>query len=159
VPIATTEEQRAWCASLREWAKSVGPIGLVRQLEPGDPAVPRAAAGRSPASAPGTGCQPAPPNQDYWLGLADLGVFSIALPTAVAGAGGTVADLAAALEQLTYSLIPGPVVPTMHGSLLLAACWICGPRWRRWTGSTRPARLRCGNWSGSRTGRRWPRRR
>jgi alkylation response protein AidB-like acyl-CoA dehydrogenase len=43
VPIATTEEQRAWCASLREWAKSAGPIGLARQLEPGDPAVPRAA--------------------------------------------------------------------------------------------------------------------
>jgi hypothetical protein len=69
VPIATTEEQRAWCASLREWAKSVGPIGLVRQLEPGDPGGPRPAAGRSPASAPGTGSQPAPPSQDYWLGL------------------------------------------------------------------------------------------
>jgi hypothetical protein len=71
VPIATTEEQLALCASLREWAKSTGPIGLVRQLESSDPAVPCPAAGPSPASAPGTSAPPTPPGQDYCLSLAD----------------------------------------------------------------------------------------
>ena len=78
-----------------------------------------AAADSQPAAA---GAQPAPGRQDYWDSLADLGVFSMAQPTALGWGGGTVADLAAAVEQLTYSLVPGPVMPTLHGSLLLAAC-------------------------------------
>ncbi len=36
------------------------------------------------------------------------------------GADGTVADLAAALEQLTADLVPGPVMPTLLAGLLLA---------------------------------------
>ena len=34
--------------------------------------------------------------------------------------GGTVADLAAALEQLTLSLVPGPVLPTLLAGLVTA---------------------------------------
>ena len=52
-------------------------------------------------------------------GRLELGVFAIALPAAAGGAGGTVAELAAALEQLTESLVPGPVLPT----LLAGRCW------------------------------------
>jgi alkylation response protein AidB-like acyl-CoA dehydrogenase len=47
-------------------------------------------------------------------------VFGIALPAAVGGDGGTVADLAAALEQLTLSLVPGPVLPTLLAGLVAA---------------------------------------
>ena len=36
------------------------------------------------------------------------------------GADGTVADLAAALEQVTAALVPGPVMPTLLAGLLLA---------------------------------------
>ena len=36
------------------------------------------------------------------------------------GADGTVTDLAAALEQVTAALIPGPVMPTLLAGLLLA---------------------------------------
>ena len=54
-----------------------------------------------------------------WAALAGLGIFSIALPEAAGGAGGTVADLAAALEQLTVALVPGPVLPTLLAGLLL----------------------------------------
>jgi 3-oxochol-4-en-24-oyl-CoA dehydrogenase len=46
--------------------------------------------------------------------LAALGVFAIPLD------GGTVTDLAAALEQLAGALAPGPVLPTALASLLLA---------------------------------------
>ena len=38
MPIAITEEQRALQAAVRDWAKSVDPIALVRQLEPGSAA-------------------------------------------------------------------------------------------------------------------------
>jgi len=48
--------------------------------------------------------------------LAALGVFAIPLD------GGTVTDLAAALEQLACALVPGPVLPTALASLLLARC-------------------------------------
>ena len=46
--------------------------------------------------------------------LAALGVFAIPLD------GGTVTDLAAALEQLAWALTPGPVLPTALAGLLLA---------------------------------------
>ena len=107
MPIAITEEQRALQAAVRDWAKSVDPIAAVRRLEP--------AAGTGAAST--EAAEPA----GSWAGLAELGVFSIALPAAVGGADGTVADLAAALEQVTAALIPGPVMPTLLAGLLLAA--------------------------------------
>jgi alkylation response protein AidB-like acyl-CoA dehydrogenase len=47
-------------------------------------------------------------------GLASLGVLAIPMD------GGTVTDLAAALEQLARALAPGPVLPTALASLLLA---------------------------------------
>ena len=56
---------------------------------------------------------------EHWAALAGLGVFSIALPGSAGGDGGTVADLAAALEQLTVALVPGPVMPTLLAGLLL----------------------------------------
>jgi alkylation response protein AidB-like acyl-CoA dehydrogenase len=96
VPIAITQEQLALQASISEWARRAGPAALLRQPEPaGFPA----------------GC---------WPDLAGLGVFSIALPAESGGAGGTVADLAAALEQLTAALVPGPVMPTLLAGLALA---------------------------------------
>jgi 3-oxochol-4-en-24-oyl-CoA dehydrogenase len=106
VPIATSPEQLALQASIREWAKRAGTLALVRGLEPDVPA----SGGRLAYPAEGAG---------HWQALADLGIFSIALPAAAGGAGGTVADLAAALEQLTYDLAPGPILPTLLASLLL----------------------------------------
>jgi hypothetical protein len=47
-------------------------------------------------------------------------VFTIALPEDAGGAGGTVGDLAAALEELTLALAPGPVLPTVLAGLALA---------------------------------------
>src|SRR5262249_11081049 len=58
------------------------------------------------------------PWAEHWAALAGLGIFSIAMPESAGGDGGTVADLAAALEQLTVALAPGPVTPTLLAGLL-----------------------------------------
>ncbi len=52
--------------------------------------------------------------------MADLGVFSIALPEDLGGAGGTVADVAVVAEQLAVALAPGPLLPTLLAGLVLA---------------------------------------
>jgi len=106
LPIATTEEQRALQSSIREWAKRAGTIEAVRGLEPtpsGDL--------REPDADPAAG--------ERWSGLADIGLFAIAVPSALGGSDGTTADLAAALAQITDSLVPGPVLPTLLASLVL----------------------------------------
>src|SRR5215472_4782314 len=114
------------------------PGGSGASSAPGSPAGPPV----SPAGAPGPPVSPAgvvgPPGSpaaasvspvgvaheeapwaEHWAALAGLGIFSIALPDAVGGDGGAVADLAAALEQLTVALAPGPVMPTLLAGLLL----------------------------------------
>jgi 3-oxochol-4-en-24-oyl-CoA dehydrogenase len=91
VPIAMTQEQQALQASLRDWAKRAAPLALVRAMEPGTRTDPTTLLGE----------------------LGALGVFAIPMD------GGTVTDLAAALEQLAWALAPGPVLPTALASLLL----------------------------------------
>jgi alkylation response protein AidB-like acyl-CoA dehydrogenase len=100
VPIAITPDQLAVQASIRDWVKQAGPAAAVRRLE----------------------LDPAGPAQNTYLSdLTELGIFSIAIPAEAGGAGGTVADLAAALEQLTIALVPGPVTPDALAGLLLTA--------------------------------------
>jgi alkylation response protein AidB-like acyl-CoA dehydrogenase len=114
VPIAATEEQLALQAAVRDWAKRAGTVSLVRELEP---------AGPGGSAEPGGPGQPWAAGADgwrHWAELTALGVFAIALPDSVGGAGGTVADVAAALEELTLSLAPGPVLPTVLAGLALA---------------------------------------
>jgi len=115
VPIAITEEQLALQASIREWAKQAGPLALVRDLEPD-----ASSAGAS-TGAPGSEPGGLAAGRRCWNELADLGIFSVALPAAAGGDGGTVADLAAALEQVTDALVPGPVMPTLLACLALAS--------------------------------------
>ena len=91
MPIAMTQEQQALQASLRDWAKRAGTRALVRAQEPG-------------------GHTEQPPLAE----IAALGVF--AMPQD----GGTVTDLAVALEQLAHDLAPGPVPPIVLAAALLA---------------------------------------
>ena len=90
----------------------------VRTLEPG----------RAPAAEPGTretdAHEPAeaPPETAearHWADLAELGVFAIAVPEEHGGAGGDALDLAAALEEVTAALVPGPILPTLLAELVL----------------------------------------
>ena len=96
MPIAITPDQLAVQASIRDWAKQASPVAAVRRLEQARP-------------------------DPYLNDLAGLGIFSIAVPAEAGGAGGTVTDLAAALEQLAIALVPGPVTPTVLAGLLLTA--------------------------------------
>ena len=125
MPIAITDEQLAIQASIREWAKRTQTIEIVRSMEPGrggeaagqGGAVPGAAA----ESAAGAG-RPVSAAAERWSSLADLGIFSIGLPAASGEDGGSAAELAAALAQVTESLVPGPVMPTLLAGLVLARC-------------------------------------
>ncbi|HTA07340.1 MAG TPA: acyl-CoA dehydrogenase [Streptosporangiaceae bacterium] len=97
MPIASTDEQLALQASIREWAKRARSIDLVRALEPGQ----GIESGDHGVEAAGR-----------WASLAELGVLAVGLPAEVGGAGGA-PELAAALAQLTESLVPGPILPTL----------------------------------------------
>ncbi|OLF06475.1 hypothetical protein BLA60_31390 [Actinophytocola xinjiangensis] len=55
----------------------------------------------------------------HWPGLADLGLLGPGVPARLGGAGGDLADTAAALERAAWSLAPGPVLPTVLAALAL----------------------------------------
>lgn len=92
--IATTDEQKAVQESIRAWARTAAPIGTLRRG-----------------------------NTDYWRalwrGVAELGLFSVALPADVGGAGGAVVDLAAMLEEAARGLVGGPVLSTALAGLII----------------------------------------
>ncbi|TCO46751.1 acyl-CoA dehydrogenase [Actinocrispum wychmicini] len=90
--IAITAEQRAIGESIRAWADRAGVVATVR--------------GRDGAKH----------WREHWADLAHLGLFEMVRPDG----GGSVADLAAALEQTAAALVPGPVLPTVLTGLLLA---------------------------------------
>ena len=93
MPIAMSAEQRALQASIREWAEGADTLALVRLLEP--------------CVAPGAAPDEGRALWDgHWSALAGLGVFSIALPQAAGGDGGTVADLATALALSARQSMP-----------------------------------------------------
>jgi hypothetical protein len=101
--IASSTEQLAMADSVGQWAKRAETIAAARGLE--------TTGGRThgePWAATG------------WAELAELGVFSIAVPEQAGGAGGTVTDLAVVVEQLTMALAPGPILPTLLATLVLA---------------------------------------
>ncbi len=77
MPIASTDEQLALHASIREWAKRAAVIDVVRGLEPG--------AGRQHGVAAKVGHGL---TAEHWASLTKLGVFGIGLP-ACAGGGST----------------------------------------------------------------------
>src|SRR6185437_16890536 len=97
MPIATTEDQRAAADAVRAWGASAQPV-VAACAQQDDPARWR----------------------KDWPRLADLGVFAVAVPESLGGAGGTIADLAVMLEQAAGLLVPGPVLTTALAGLLLA---------------------------------------
>ncbi|SEF34289.1 Acyl-CoA dehydrogenase [Amycolatopsis pretoriensis] len=92
MPVALTEEQAALAEAIHAWASAHPPREAVRAAETG-------------AGLP--------------AGFAGLGLSGVALPAAVGGAEGSVADLAAGLAAAAEELVPGPVLGTALGGLLL----------------------------------------
>jgi alkylation response protein AidB-like acyl-CoA dehydrogenase len=90
VSATITDEQFAARELVRSWAASSGALTAVRDVEHG--------------------------TQEAWRpvyhGLAELGLFGVAVAEEAGGAGGSVQELCAMLEEAARALIPGPVATT-----------------------------------------------
>jgi 3-oxochol-4-en-24-oyl-CoA dehydrogenase len=101
VVATVTDEQFAARALVRDWARdsSSGPNGTkaIRDVEQG--------------------------NADAWrpvfAGLAELGLFGVAVAEDSGGAGGGVEDLCAMVEEAAKALVPGPVATTALATLVV----------------------------------------
>ncbi|MEU5024848.1 acyl-CoA dehydrogenase [Streptomyces milbemycinicus] len=98
--IAITEDQRELARAVRGWAARAVPPEEVRKL--------------LDAPAGGSG-RPA-----YWDGLAAQGLLGPHLPEAYGGGGGGLLDLAVVLEETGRAVLPGPYLPTVLASAVLA---------------------------------------
>ncbi|WP_313675540.1 acyl-CoA dehydrogenase [Mycolicibacterium sp.] len=82
---------------VRSWAAAAGAPAAVRDVEQGKP--------------------------DAWRrvydSVADLGLFGVAVDEAAGGAGGSIEDLCAMLEEAARALVPGPVASTALATLLV----------------------------------------
>ncbi|MCZ4077975.1 acyl-CoA dehydrogenase [Rhodococcus sp. H36-A4] len=114
--IATTDDQRDVQQSIRSWASTADPMRTLRADEQSG-------------------------WRSHWRGLAELGVFSVAVPESVGGVGGTVADLAAMLEETSAALVGGPVLSTALAALVVGRTG--GPAATRWGTDLCEGRLPC----------------
>jgi 3-oxochol-4-en-24-oyl-CoA dehydrogenase len=101
VVATVTDEQFAARALVRDWARNPtsGPGGTaaIRDVEQGNP--------------------------DAWrpvfAGLADLGLFGVAIPEDRGGAGGSIEDLCAMVEEAAKALVAGPIATTALATLVI----------------------------------------
>ncbi len=94
---AVTSEQSAARELVRDWAAGSGGIAAGRDVEHG-----HAEAWRP-----------------VYAGLADLGLFGVAVAEEVGGAGAAVTDLCAMVDEAAVALVPGPVASTALATLVL----------------------------------------
>ncbi len=92
-----TDEQFAARELVRSWAAGSDAVKAARDIEQGDPD-----AWRAP-----------------YAGLAQLGIFGVALPEEAGGAGGTVDDLCAMVDEAAAALVPGPIATTAVATLVV----------------------------------------
>jgi alkylation response protein AidB-like acyl-CoA dehydrogenase len=97
VPETGASEQFAARELVRSWAVGSGAVAAARDVENGEPG-----AWRAP-----------------YQGLAQLGIFGVALPEEHGGADGTVGDLCAMVEEAAAAMVPGPVATTALATLLI----------------------------------------
>lgn len=95
--VTIIDEQFAARELVRNWASGVAAVSAIREVEQGRPDAWRGAFG----------------------GLADLGLFGVAVAEDAGGAAGTVADLCAMVDEAAYALIPGPVATTALATLVI----------------------------------------
>jgi alkylation response protein AidB-like acyl-CoA dehydrogenase len=96
-PGTIADEQFAARELVRSWAAGSGAVAAARDVEHGHPG-----AWRAP-----------------YQGLAQLGIFGVALPEQHGGADGTVGDLCAMVEEAAAAMVPGPVATTALATLLI----------------------------------------
>lgn len=93
-----TDEQFAARDLVRSWAAGTGAPDTVRDIEDGHPDAWRA----------------------VYDGVAELGLFGVAVAEEAGGAGGSVIDLCAMVEEAARALVPGPVATTALASLVVS---------------------------------------
>ncbi|MEU9008544.1 acyl-CoA dehydrogenase [Streptomyces sp. NPDC048479] len=99
--IGITQEQRELARSVRGWlARAVPPEAVRKQLD---------------ATGAGAGGRPG-----YWDGAAEQGLLGVHLAEKYGGGGGTILDLAAVLEETGRAALPGPYLPCVLASAVLA---------------------------------------
>ncbi|MBE1550131.1 alkylation response protein AidB-like acyl-CoA dehydrogenase [Mycobacterium sp. OAS707] len=92
-----TDEQFAARELIRSWAASSGAVAAARAVERGDADAWRTA----------------------YQGVAELGLFGVALPEEHGGADGTAEDLLAMVDEAAAAMVPGPVATTALATLVL----------------------------------------
>ncbi len=97
MPASIADERLAARDLVRSWAAGSGAPAAIRAIERGDPT-----AWQAP-----------------YAGIADLGLFGIAVDEAAGGAGGTIEDLCAMVEEAARALVPGPVASTALATLIV----------------------------------------
>ena len=95
--IGISDEHVELADSLRKWAASLDGPALVRAAE------------QDAAAAFG----------EVWGAVGELGVATIGLPEAAGGGGGSVLDVAVALEACAHELVPGPLLGPAVAAVLL----------------------------------------
>jgi alkylation response protein AidB-like acyl-CoA dehydrogenase len=98
VATTITDEQFAARELVRDWAAGSGATAAVRDIEQGEPKA----------------------WQPVFGGLAELGLFGVAVPEECGGAGGSIEDLSAMVEEAARSLVPGPVATTALATLVVS---------------------------------------
>lgn len=97
MPTTITDEQFAARELVRDWAAGSGSTDAIRDIEQG--------------------------KTDAWRpvfsGLAELGLFGVAVAEAHGGADGSIEDLCAMVDEATRALVPGPVATTALATVLL----------------------------------------
>ncbi len=93
-----TDEQFAARELVRDWAVGSGATEAVRDIEQGEPKA----------------------WQSVFEGLAGLGLFGVAVPEDCGGAGGSIEDLSAMVEEAARALVPGPVATTALATLVVS---------------------------------------
>ncbi|MFC5800172.1 acyl-CoA dehydrogenase [Streptomyces formicae] len=99
--IGITQEQGELADSVRRWLARAAPPEAVRKL----------------LDAPGSGDTGRPV---YWDGAAEQGLLGLHLPEEYGGGGGTLLDLAVVLEEAGRAALPGPYLPCVLASAVLA---------------------------------------
>lgn len=97
MPATTTDEQFAARQLVRDWAAGSGATAAIRDIEQGKPEAWR----------------------PVFDGLAGLGLFGVAIPEDCGGAGGSIGDLCAMVDEAAKALVPGPVATTALATLLV----------------------------------------
>jgi len=97
VATTITDEQFAARELVRDWAAGSGATTAVRDIEQGEPNAWR----------------------PVYDGLAGLGLFGVAVAEDAGGAGGSIGDLSAMVEEAAKALVPGPVATTALATLVV----------------------------------------